>query len=370
MRGITYAMRTNPGILQRLVLGQTLRRWAGAELFLLGIFLLAELFSSMWRLLALEAKIGDILLWVGAGLPAHAVEVLPIALLFAITMSLSELHSDGEFLAICSSGISIQSLGIPLLAMAAILGLGLRVSGDLVTVPASLLKENLYRRMTGQGKNIGSLSEMTILAGGGRFVYRIGFSDPETGRLENVDIVGKALDGSPEFRILASRAKWAGDRWEFSKARVYSAKPDGSWTEASHDTYSREDLNESPSSFAVLREKPSLMKQAQLTEFIRILKASGLPSVEAQTEYHKRQAFLLTPLIVCGLSIAASGLFRKNNLLMSLLFSLGTATVYYVAQMLASLAAKTGWLRPEFAIWSVTAFFFILAAAGYLKARS
>ncbi|TXT48773.1 MAG: permease YjgP/YjgQ family protein [Spirochaetes bacterium] len=210
MRMAAHAPRGNPGILQRLVLGQTLRRWAGAELFLLGIFLLAELFSSMWRLLALDAKIGDILLWVGAGLPAHAVEVLPVALLFAITMSLSELHSDGEFLAICSSGISLQSLGIPLLAMAAILGLGLRVAGDLVTVPASLLKENLYRRMTGQGKNTGSLSEMTILAGGGRFVYRIGYSDPETGRLENVDIAGKGEDGSLQFRVMASRAKWGG----------------------------------------------------------------------------------------------------------------------------------------------------------------
>lgn len=361
---------TNPTILQGMVLRQSLRRWAGAELFLLGIFLLAELFSSLWRLMALDAKISDILLWVAAGLPAHAVEVLPVALLFSVTLSLAELHADGEFLAMCSSGISLQRLGLPLLALAAILGLGLKATGDQVTVPASLYKETLHRRMTGQGNTTQRSQELTIIGGGGKYVYRIGNVDPAAGRMENIDIVGRSAQGSPDLRLLSPRATWDRERWEFSQARIYQAKADGTWTESYHDRYASEELDEPPSSFAILREKPALMKQSQLREYIGMLEASGLPSAEARTEYQKRNSFLLTPLIVCGLSVAVSGLFRKNGLLMSLLFSLGTATVYYVAQMLASLAAKTGWLEPEFAVWSVTILFLVLAFAGYLRARS
>jgi len=96
-----------PSLLRRLLLRPTLLRFAGAEVFLVGIMMLADLFSSMWRFLAMEAPFGSILLWVAVGIPAHAAEVIPIAYLFGITLSLAEMHADGELLVVCGSGISV-----------------------------------------------------------------------------------------------------------------------------------------------------------------------------------------------------------------------------------------------------------------------
>jgi len=50
---------------------------------------------------------------------------MPVALLFAITFTLSELYADGELLVIFGAGISIRSLCVPVLVMSALLSVGL-----------------------------------------------------------------------------------------------------------------------------------------------------------------------------------------------------------------------------------------------------
>jgi len=359
-----------PSLLRRLLLRQTLLRFAGAEVFLVGIMMLADLFSSMWRFLAMEAPFGSILLWVAVGIPAHAAEVIPIAYLFGITLSLAEMHADGELLVVCGSGISVQSLSLPMLAFSVLMAGTMFFANDLVTIPASSMRDSLYRTMTGQKGQGRQISDITIMADGGNFVYRVGSYDPAAQRIADVDIVERDPSGAPLSRILAQRADWASDRWVFPEARIFSRTASGEWTEGRVRDFSRPELNEGPGSFGILREKPALMKTGELSSYIGVLEDSGLPTAEARTELHKRYSYLFTPFIVCGLSVAFAGLFRKNSLLMSLLFSLSTATVYYVAQMLGALSAKTGWLSPGLGIWSVTTVFFVVSMLGYFKART
>jgi len=331
---------------------------------------LADLFSSMWKLLAVEAPFVSILLWVAEGVPARLTEALPIALLFGITLSLAEMHADGELLVICGSGISVQSLSLPVMVFSALIGGAMFFANDWITIPSSTARDNLYAAMTGQKGQGRQVSNITIMSKGGAFVYRVGSYDPEAKRIANVDIVERSAAGQPLSRILAPQAVWVGDRWSFRDARIFSPKENGEWTEAGMKDFSRPDLNEEPDSFGIIREKPSLMKAGELAVYIKSLRKSGLPSAEAQTELHKRFSFLLTPLIVCGLSVSFSGLFKKNSLLMSLLFSLATATVYYVAQMLGALSAKTGWLSPALGVWSVSAAFLVVSVIGFLKAQT
>jgi len=363
-------MRTGPRLLRRLLFRQTMLRFLGGEAFLVGIMMLADLFSSMWRLLAMDAPLGSILVWLAAGIPAHVTEVLPIAYLFGITLSLAEMHADGELLVVWGSGISVQSLSLPILAFSAIMAGTMFVANDMVTIPASAERDRLFRTMTGQKGQGSQISDITIMADGGSFVYRVGYYDPTARRIVDVDIIERNASGEFLARIQSPRADWTGESWKFQEARIFFRQASGGWTEKTEAEYSRPDLNEGPDSFGILREKPPLMKTAELASYIRVLRDSGLPSIEAQTEYHKRFSLIFTPFIVYGLSIAFAGLFRKNSLLMSLLFSLSTATVYYVAQMLGALSSKTGWVSPGFGIWSVTVAFIVVSTLGYLKAKT
>ncbi len=360
----------SPTLLHRLVCRQALARFAGGEAFLVGVMLLADLFTSMWRLLAADASLGNILRWVAAGIPAHAVEVLPVAYLFGITLSLAEMHADGELMVIWGSGISVQNLSLPIVIFSALMAGTIFLANDWIAIPSSAERDALYKTMTGQKGQGRQISDVAIMDEGGAFVYRVGYYDPAAKRIVDVDIVGRDLSGEPRLRILAPRADWSGKSWNFPEARIFSITESGGWTEKTERGYVNPDLDAGPSSFGIVRESPTLMKTGELGTYIGSLGRSGLPSVEAEVEFHKRYSFLFTPIIVCGLSIAFAGLFKKNSLLMSLLFSLGTATVYYVAQMLGSLAAKTGWVSPVVGIWSVTIAFLAISTLGYLKART
>jgi len=332
--------------------------------------LLAELFTSMWRFLAMNAPIGSILLWLAVGIPAHALEVLPVAFLFGITLSLAEMHADGELLVVCGSGVSVQSLSLPILLFSLALAVAMLFANDAIAIPASAKRDELNSVLSGQKGQGRQVSDITIMAEGGAFVYRAGSYDPQARRLNDVDIVERDASGKVVSRIQSLRAVWKEGRWTFAEARVFSRTQAGDWTERAERDFAPPELRENPSSFGILRNTPSLMRLGELGAYVKTLKRSGLPSAEAETELNKRFSLLFTPFIVCGLSVAVAGLFRKNSLLMSLLFSLCTATVYYVAQMLGSLSAKTGWVSPAAGIWTITALFLAASAVGYAKAKT
>lgn len=360
----------SPSILRRLLLGEILKRFAGGEAFLVGVMLLAELFTSMWRFLAMDAPVGSILLWLAAGVPAHALEVLPVAFLFGITLSLAEMHADGELIVVCGSGVSVQSLSLPILLFSVAIAGVMLAANDTIAIPASAKRDELNRVLSGQKGQGRQVSDITIMAEGGALVYRAGSYDPQARRLSDVDIVQRDASGKVVSRIQSPRAEWKEDRWTFPEARVFSLTRTGDWTERAERDYAPAELREDPSSFGILRDKPSLMRLGELNAYIKTLARSGLPSAEAETELNKRFSLLFTPFIVCGLSVAVAGLFRKNSLLMSLLFSLCTATVYYVAQMLGSLSAKTGWVSPAVGVWTITVIFMAASAFGYAKAKT
>jgi lipopolysaccharide export LptBFGC system permease protein LptF len=337
---------------------------------LVGLFLLADLFTSIWRLLAAEASILNILRWLVSGVPSYAVELLPVAYLFAITLCLAEMHADGELMVVWGSGISIHSLSRSVLFLSFFLSVSVFFAKDQIAIPALLSKDRLYSEMTAQSGRTLLSSNITIMDEAGALVYKVGRFDPNIQRLVDVDIVARDSEGRPSFRITAPSAQWTHEAWYFPQATVYVSDEKGRWTLNQEEGYTNPRINAKPADFGLIREKPEHMKGSELTSYIDSLVASGLPAVEARTELHKRYSFLLTPLIVYGLSLSFAGLFRKNTLLMSLLFSLSAATVYYVAQMLGSLASKTGWVSPGVGIWAINLVFSLIAAFGFMRART
>lgn len=362
--------RNDPRILHRLVLGQTLVRLAGGELFLVTALMLGDLFSTMWKLLALDAPLSGIALWILMGIPAHATQALPVAYLFAVTLTLSTMHADGELIVINGSGISIQRLSLPVILFSLALCAALFVSKDLVEIPLAVSRQDLYGTMTGQGAGSGRLADVALMTDSGRFVYRAVSFDPAAGKLARPDIVIRAEDGSVQRRVTANVGTWDGSLWRFESARIIDRSSEGGWTGRTESGFADPAIDEPPSSFGNLKADPKSMATGELRASIAFLESSGLPSAEAATELNKRYSFMLTPLIVSGLSVAFCGVFRKNSLLMSLLFSLGVATIYYVAQMLGSISAKTGWVKPELGVWSVTILFLAFSAFSFARART
>jgi len=88
----------------------------GGTLFLSMLSSLVELFSMLWKFLARDVPLWDILQWIGLGAPQYIVDSLPVAFLFAIVFTLSNWHANNELEAVFSAGISLQRFLLPFCA--------------------------------------------------------------------------------------------------------------------------------------------------------------------------------------------------------------------------------------------------------------
>lgn len=342
----------------------------GASLGLFALILeLVDLFANLWRYLAQEAPILAVLKVMGLYLPTALYNGLPIALLFAAAFSLASLYADNELTVIFGSGLSLASFMAPLFAAAAILCVGSFFFNDGVVLTTIREKNELSRRLLGQSASY-SNPDVTVISRDGSVVYRAQFYDDMGKTLTGLTVVERNDAREPVARTEAAAARWDGARWVFSTVRRFERRPDGSWTELSYGSWTRAGLDEKPDAFRSQNRDLSELSASELGVYVSFLKRAGLPFGAALAERNKRFSFSFTPLVVVLLAGASGGRFRKNVLLASLLTSLVSATLYYVAQMVTMLLAKTGDLDPRIGAWAPLVVFIGLGVVAFRKART
>jgi len=360
-------VRGAPLILWRTFSQRILLWTAGGTLFLTLVISLAELFSLLWKFLARDAPLLDILQWIGLGTPKHIVESLPVAFLFAIVFTLSNWHANNELEAVFSAGISLQRFLLPLFVLSMVFCAAEFYITDAVSIPSLRMRNALQAEILKE-----SDSRYTVpgfIADGGRLVYTYRYFDEKRLRLNDISIVERDPAGNLIRKVSAPNARWEGGAWQFLNASIYEKK-DGSWRYSRVAEFSDPTFSEPPSGFSRPTMDVRLLSTKGLQDQISFLKAAGLPSADADVEKQRRISFSLTPLIVIGLAGVFAGRFRKSIFLLSMLFSLSSATLYYVAQMIASLAARAGMVSPVLSIWGVMLGFALVSVAAYLSART
>jgi lipopolysaccharide export system permease protein len=183
-------------------------------------------------------------------------------------------------------------------------------------------------------------------------------------------VVERDSAGEPSARTEAAVARWDGLRWVFATVRRFERLKDGSWTEMSFGSWTKEGLDEKPDAFRSQNRDLSELSSSELGVYVGFLRRAGLPYAGAMAERHKRFSFSFTPLVVVLLAGASGGRFRKNVLLASLLTSLVMATLYYVTQMITMLMAKAGTMDPRIGAWAPLAFFLVAGAFAFKTART
>jgi lipopolysaccharide export system permease protein len=332
----------------------------------LGLFALilelVDLFANLWRYLAQEAPLAAVFQVMLLYLPTAASNGLPIALLFAAAYSLATLYADNELTVIFGSGISLARFTVPLFVAAAILCVGSFFFSDGIVLRTIKGKNELSRTLTGQ-RDSKSNPDVAVISRDGAVIYRARFFDDASQSLSGVTVVERDPSGAPVARTEAAIARWEGGRWVFGTVRRFERRDDGSWTELSFGSWTSKELDEGPDAFRSQNRDLAEMSSSELGVYVRFLERAGLPYQGALAERHKRFSFAFTPLIVVLLAGASGGRFRKNVLLASLLTSLVAATLYYVAQMITMLLAKTGSIDPRAGAWSPL---IVFAAMGIL----
>jgi lipopolysaccharide export system permease protein len=240
---------------------------------------------------------------------------------------------------------------------------------DRVVLKTIKSKNELSKTLLGQ-RTSESNPDVAVISRDGAVVYRAHFYDDTGHSLSGVTVVERDAAGAPVARIEAAVARWDGSRWVFSTVKRFERQGDGSWTELSYGSWTSASLDEKPDAFKSQNRDLAEMSASELGTYVAFLRRAGLPYAAALAERHKRFSFSLTPIVVVLLAGASGGRFRKNVLLASLLTSLVAATLYYVAQMITMLLAKTGAIEPWLGAWAPLVIFIAAGALLFKTART
>jgi lipopolysaccharide export system permease protein len=357
-------------ILRRMLLRQFVAIFLVALAFFVLLLQLIDVFGSIWRYFAHDVTWRQVA-WIAVlYLPKCISFALPVSFLFAISYTLGLFYANNELFAIFGSGVSLRRLVMPFLALGILFSLGAFFFEDAVVIPTFQKKNQAYAEAVKQVTSL-SQSNVTVTSPDQRVIYVADYYNDAQKRLTGVTAVVRDERMQLVSRVDAQWAEWSNGHWALHDARVFTWDPAAKMlTDQRQPLYESPVLSEPPDTFQRLARSIEQMDVAESRRYVAVLRRAGLPYREVLTDYYRKFSFACTPLIVAFLASSLGSTFKKNILLMSLLTALVISVVFYVAQMLAAILSKNGFIPPLAGAWSPFTLFLVLGFMLFRTART
>ena len=330
-------------ILQRYLLQLFFPVFVITLLFFILLLQLGDLFLNLAQYLQNQVRFVTLLRVMYLYLPKCISFAMPLSVLFASSYTMGNMYAKNELTSIFASGMPLAVLVAPLVLCGFLLSLGMFYFEDHILIHFQRQKIALVNSILEPEQNL-NRSDVVVLSDSGKVVYFADYYDDSQKELSNVLIVMRTESGDVSTVIKGSSARWQTDHWEVVDKSVYTFTPENDVLY--QDTIDERVFFEPPETFQRNITSIDEMTIAQAKVFIDNLKKMGLPYHEYLSQYYRRFSFPFTTFIVLFFSVSVGGRFKKNILLMSLLFSLALAVLYYVTEMMTMLFAKWEYISP------------------------
>ena len=344
--------------------------FVGAIVFFSLVLVMVDLMMNLWNFISNGVSGAKVFRIMALYVPKTIWYATPIAILFAVSYTLSDLYANNELIAIFASGISLFKFTCPLLFFAFFLSFAMFFFDEKVVVPTYAKKTSEQEEVLQKEKSLNN-DKIVVLSENGNLVYKAEFYNDEEKRLTGVYIVIRNGDKSLSSIIRADSARWDGEKWNLSNAVQYKIDGDGETIKAGRvDSGISSRLTEVPETFQnnVVSVETVDSKTAKI--YIDHLLKAGLPAAEQLSLYYKKFSFPFIIFIVVFLSIGLSGKTRKNVMLISLASCISASVLFYVTQMITMLLAKFEYISPFAGAWFPVFMFIIIAAVVMRYART
>ena len=340
----------------------------GALVFFAMVLVLVDLMMNLWNFISNGVPGLKVLRIMGLYVPKCLWYATPIAILFAVSYTLSDLYASNELIAIFASGISLTRFTFPLLIFAFGMSFALYFFDDKVVVPTYAKKTAEQEEVLNKDKSLNN-DKIVILSENGNICYKAEFYDDEAKRLTSLYIIIRNEDKTLNSIIRADSAAWHDGRWLLSGAVQYTQVDDTIRANLLSPQV-LERLTEPPETFQNNVISVETVNSATAKVYIEHLQKAGLPFAEPLSLYYKKFSFPFILFIVVFLSVGLSGKTRKNVMLMSLASCISAAVLFYVMQMITMLLAKFGAISPFMGAWFPVFMFVVIATVVLRYART
>lgn len=226
-------------------------------------------------------------------LPGIIVLVIPMALLLGVLLAIQRLSADSEITAMKAGGISLYRIALPLLVVGVLASFtALFLQEEVAPISqdrAVYVREDVIKHASAVPQSLVTAQD---LPGGGRQVTAATSFEPSTQTLDHVTVIQYDRQQRPLQIIVADRARFRVEAWDFQNASVYHFDPDG--PTISTFPSMRVDIGERPAQF-IQRVRSDNPEEMSRSEIIRVILGGHLTAPAVRSYFATYQSKLARP---------------------------------------------------------------------------
>jgi lipopolysaccharide export system permease protein len=350
-------------MLTRMILTRFLGILFGITIFVLTL----ELVSYSKEILALDKGHASIMLkYVLMRSPATLSTFLPMSMLLAILLSLTELSYRNEIAAIWGSGVSPVRLVFMLLPLAFVSGgVNFLLNDQAIPAAAPQLREWGVADYGEKKLKLGERDPIWMRSG--TDILRAAASNPDATELDDVIIFRRDANGILREQIVAKQAKLEGDRWNLRNVIVYYRE---NLTPNRLDSLVYSGVMK-PAAAGARSGDPEEMTFNDLNYFIENSGFGIRPVWVYETWWQKRIALFFATFVMIALCVPLATRFRRGGGL-GMLFGVGVGLgfLFFMADGIALTMGELGFVKPWMAAWlPILSFAAVATALGFRMER-
>jgi LPS export ABC transporter permease LptF/LPS export ABC transporter permease LptG len=296
--------------------------------------------------------------------------MLPLSILVATLVNFGLLTKTNQVTAIKSAGVSLYRLSVPVLALTALLSVGMFLFADRVLPETNQRQNGLRNQIKGKPAQTFYRPDHQWIFGTSNRIYNYTFFDPDRNVFANLSVF--EFD-SATFRMTrrlhASRAFWEASVHKWILIDGWSRDLNGdrvtNYMPFSVATY--EELTEEPSYFKKEVKPSEQMSALELRHYIADLSQSGFDVVRLSVQFYRKFSYPLIAFVVTLIGIPFSFTMGGKGALTGIALSIGIAIVYWSTSSLFEAMGNLSQLPPAMAAWSPDILFSL--AGTYLLLR-
>ena len=326
----------------------------------IGIYLLIDFFEKVDDFIEHQAKFGDYLLYLSNGIPVIFVQILPLAILTTMVLTLGGLSRTNEITAMRSCGISLWRIVQPLMSLALLFSVLLLLLNEFV-IPWNSKQLHTLLEFKSKGKPYVQLTRNEIWYRSNDKIINISIAKPQKKRLQGIVIFifnekQKIIKREDTPLAIFENGAWLAPNL---LERIFDPSS-GEMLKVSQLKNVVLNLDRSPEDFSGREDINNELNFRQLLAMVHKLEQEGYDSTRQRVDMHNRIAAPFTCLIMGFLGIPfALQRGRNSNIALGIGLSLGIGVAYFIIQSMVTAFGYSNALPPIFAAWT-TNFIFLL----------
>ena len=313
------------------------------------LVLAVELFSSMNKIVTSSTNIAQIIKLSILGLPEYLMMVASVSFLFATTFFLSQLQANNELIMLYNTGFSYNKIAIRVVILGIIVTTLFFFFSETVMIDAKIEHNKLSDELFGLSGTTDSRN-ITLSDLDSNYVVHASRFNSDTNTIYNATLIKKE-GNNIKLRVVSPYAKYSEEGyWIFSDSRVY-LRDDNSLQTSYEIEYSVKDFTLEPRLFKNANNDVTTMEREDAINYLKRIKTLDRDTYyQAATDFYQRIFSPFSILILMLISVSMNYRFKKNVFLFSIIQSLCTAVVYYVALMVFTISSSQGVTEPYFSV--------------------